>query len=246
MASANNNMSGKTPPPATSGAGPHTPIPQPNQNLPGDQRPEYVRVPTREWDRVNDEREILRARYAELAAENRALMQTAETDPLTGVGNMRALQKIFGIRQENLRRAEKGTRAARGGALIFLDGDAFGQINKIHGDHIGDSVIRAIAASLQRHTRAGDMVFRKGGDEFVILLSDIAEDQVDKVVHGAGGIQARVNAATEVATDQGDILHIECSMGAAHFDADDDLQAILQCADVAMRANKAARKQDKV
>lgn len=214
----------------------------PNQNLPEGHRPEYVRVQTREWDRVHDEREILRARYAALAAENRALMATAETDPLTGVGNMRALTKIFAIRQENLRRAEVGTRAARGGGLIFLDGDGFGQINKIHGDHIGDRVIRAIAAGLQQHIRAGDMVFRKGGDEFIVILSDIAEDQIDKVVHAPGGIQERVNTTTMVETDRGDMLRIECSMGATHFNADDSLEAILQCADVAMRANKALRK----
>ena len=63
-------------------------------------------------------------------------------------------------------------------AVLFIDLDGFKAINDTHGHHIGDMVLKAIAARLQSAVRFSDSVARFGGDEFVILLPTILRRSV--------------------------------------------------------------------
>lgn len=111
----------------------------------------------------------------------RQLATQATVDPLTGLGNRRALS--LAVDSEI-----RSPPAARRFALLFLDLDRFKQINDAYGHHRGDSVLQATADRLERVTfylvgRSGS-VFRLGGDEFVVLLRDNSSGEVSQVAEG--------------------------------------------------------------
>jgi diguanylate cyclase (GGDEF)-like protein len=170
-----------------------------------------------------------------LKQEINYLRDACERDPLTGVYNRRGLDAALHRLKKSLK-ADQLTHA-----LVFLDGDGFGQINKIYGDDVGDRVIQAIAQSLQRHTRRTDIVARKGGDEFIVVLRDIRTADLDRLIHGPRGLQNRINRHTHVALEACTLM-IKCSMGATLFKANENPEDILRRADTAMRANKTHRK----
>jgi diguanylate cyclase (GGDEF)-like protein len=93
-----------------------------------------------------------------------AMAHQATHDPLTGVAN-RAL----------LRTRLPTTLAAsrRGVGLLFLDLDAFKVVNDLHGHHVGDELLRVVAARILANVRDGDDAARLGGDEFVVILPEI-------------------------------------------------------------------------
>jgi diguanylate cyclase (GGDEF)-like protein len=82
----------------------------------------------------------------------------ATLDALTGLLNRKALEEL----------AERGRGEAMG--LIVADVDHFKQINNRHGPARGDRVLPEVAALLQAHLRGGDLAFRLGGEEFLVLL----------------------------------------------------------------------------
>lgn len=105
--------------------------------------------------------------YFRSAAEQEArkLERVVLTDPLTGLGNRRALFEGFAPLVEHV---PAGTRAA----LVMLDIDHFKRVNDQFGHHEGDAVIRALADVLRLHARPGDLTTRHGGEEFVWLTAE--------------------------------------------------------------------------
>ncbi|MDQ2673733.1 MAG: diguanylate cyclase [Chloroflexota bacterium] len=71
-------------------------------------------------------------------------------------------------------------REGRRHALLFIDLDQFGQLNKLHGEDVGDEVIVASARRLAVTVRSSDVVGRqnRAGDEFVVLLRDLPDDEM--------------------------------------------------------------------
>ncbi len=109
-----------------------------------------------------------RARDVEhLARENERLRDEARTDSLTGLRNRRALAEI-----EPLLLGD-GRCSWTMAALAFVDIDYFGKYNHEYGDAAGDTVLRKVANALRLTARNSDLVFRKGGEEFVIVLPEI-------------------------------------------------------------------------
>lgn len=99
------------------------------------------------------------------------LERQALTDPLTGLGNRRYLEN---------QAAMEIARAERNGAplaLIAIDLDHFKRINDAHGHDVGDLVLQSFANTAQQQLRAGDVLCRMGGEEFVVLLPDTSRDQ---------------------------------------------------------------------
>jgi diguanylate cyclase (GGDEF)-like protein len=95
-------------------------------------------------------------------------LEAAERDPLTGLGNRRRLTRLFG---EELPRHQ---RAMAPLAVALIDIDHFKPINDEFGHPTGDAVLTAVAQLLRENMRAGDVVARMGGEEFVAVLRETA------------------------------------------------------------------------
>lgn len=99
--------------------------------------------------------------------------QLAFYDALTQLPNRRLLS-------DRLSQAmAAGKRHARYGALMFLDLDNFKPLNDVHGHVVGDSLLVEVARRLKSCVREIDTVARFGGDEFVVLLSDLNADKAE-------------------------------------------------------------------
>jgi diguanylate cyclase (GGDEF)-like protein/PAS domain S-box-containing protein len=95
------------------------------------------------------------------------LKELAHQDPLTGLANRRALE----ARAEHA--IELAVRRKETGALLFIDLVRFKEVNDTLGHRAGDEVLVETAARLRAALRSSDTAARVGGDEFVVLLSDV-------------------------------------------------------------------------
>lgn len=117
---------------------------------------------------------VISALHAETVAESAMgeldeVTRVSQQDVLTGISNrVLMLDRLKSAISLSRRR---GTRAA----LLFVDLDRFKQINDTLGHAVGDEVLCLIAARLQSSVRDSDTVSRHGGDEFLILLQEIAQ-----------------------------------------------------------------------
>ncbi|WP_207062179.1 diguanylate cyclase [Motiliproteus sp. SC1-56] len=100
-------------------------------------------------------------------ARMKKLSELSVTDPLTGLLNRRYLEQVF---------ANELARAARGGERVgfaMIDVDFFKAYNDLYGHRGGDRALVRVAEILsQQFRRAGDFVFRIGGEEFAVLITD--------------------------------------------------------------------------
>ncbi|MBX3637114.1 MAG: diguanylate cyclase, partial [Rubrivivax sp.] len=171
----------------------------------------------------------LAARDAELgeaALRQARLREQALTDPLTGLGNRRALDERFD---------EEAAHAAANGqplTLVLVDLDHFKRINDTHGHAAGDAVLRDFGQLLRQGLRASDAVFRLGGEEFALLLPGADAAQAARRVQAvrqtlAGAVPARLAHA------------VTFSAGIAQRAPGGLLQALMAAADRALYAAKA-------
>ena len=149
-------------------------------------------------------------------------------DPLTGLPN----RSLF------LERLDQSLRAARGKdaqvALLFIDLDRFKAINDSMGHAAGDLLLAKIASRLSGCIRAGDSIARMGGDEFTIILGDMA--QRARAVAASVSVARKVMAALEEPILlRGREVFLSASIGIAVYPHDGgDPATLLQHADVAM------------
>ncbi len=159
----------------------------------------------------------------------RQLTHQAFTDSLTGLPN-RALFK------DRLQHAlARRTGSAPPMAVYFLDLDGFKGINDTLGHSAGDDLLVVVADRLRSVVRASDTVARFGGDEFAILVDDMADgdDGTDLAQRLCEAIEAPILLA-------GDEVHISASIGIAHrTDRSTDAEQMLRNADLAMYQAKA-------
>jgi diguanylate cyclase (GGDEF)-like protein len=126
-----------------------------------------------------------------------ALREASQIDPLTGLYNRRAIRQALDHAWQVHRRSQQPL------ALLLVDIDHFKQINDGRGHAAGDQVLIGLAALLQRHARAVDLVGRIGGDECLLLLPGADEDQ-------AAVLAERLRHQVEIGT-----LGVTVSIGAA-------------------------------
>ena len=100
---------------------------------------------------------------------HRRLLDQAIVDPLTGVFNRRYMERSLSDAIERLRRNSTPT------SLLLMDVDGFKSINDQFGHAKGDSVLKEIVSLIAKRSRKLDLLFRIGGEEFMLLLPDTKE-----------------------------------------------------------------------
>ncbi len=96
----------------------------------------------------------------EHVVEQKRLEEVANTDPLTGLANRRALKTAYRKNRESVSPC----------SLVFFDIDKFKEVNDLHGHDVGDRILRHIAEVVTSVLRGDDVFARYGGDEFAVLL----------------------------------------------------------------------------
>ena len=169
--------------------------------------------------------------------------QLAFHDPLTHLANRRLMLDHL----EQAMSASK--RSQRHGALLFLDLDNFKPLNDTHGHGVGDLLLIEVAERLKACVREADTVARFGGDEFVVLLSELSTqpgEADEQAVAIAEKVRTRLAEpyVLQSAPSAPAIRH-ECtaSIGVAVFRGRDESQnAVIDRADAAMyRAKEEGR-----
>lgn len=124
--------------------------------------------------------------------DHELLLNMAFRDGLTGLLNYRAFSEILVVEWERARRYRTTF------SLMMIDIDHFKLINDKHGHPVGDQVLVSIASRLQGRLRKSDMVFRYGGEEFMVLLPQTG-------VYKAGLLAERIRGHVEKMRFAGDI-----------------------------------------
>lgn len=150
---------------------------------------------------------LARKMTRELRASEARFRHQAQHDALTGLPN----RALFSDRLEQALAQAKRQRKRL--ALMFVDLDAFKPINDNLGHHVGDFLLKEVAARMQQHVRASDTVARMGGDEFVVLLSSI-EEMPDALLLAE---LIRRAISQPFAMPDGKILNISSSIGVAVY-----------------------------
>jgi len=115
-------------------------------------------------------------------------------------------------------------------AVLFLDIDRFKYINDSLGHILGDELLRAVGREVTMCVRSSDTVSRHGGDEFVVVLSEL-----DRAEDAAMGAQKIVAALARPHNLAGHELHITVSIGISVYPDDgEDAETLLQSADTAL------------
>jgi diguanylate cyclase (GGDEF)-like protein len=103
---------------------------------------------------------------SELEGLNEELTAIARRDPLTGLGNRRALQEDLELLEARV------TRYGHRYCMALLDIDHFKSYNDTYGHQAGDDVLQAVAAQLRVEARGGDALYRYGGEEFLCIFPE--------------------------------------------------------------------------
>lgn len=188
---------------------------------------QQLEVLYQQTNEANHRLELLHAQYEkkqqELLDLNEKLETLASTDPLTGLKNRRYFQEQL----QKFTELSEQTGAAL--SLCIVDIDRFKSINDTYGHPVGDLVLTRLAQLLQEQSPEDAVVARFGGEEFVILLPGLDQEQALEAAE-------RCRAATET-TPLGD-LRITISIGAATFAASESELSLLQQADQALYLSK--------
>lgn len=177
--------------------------------------------------RIGVARDVTALRHAE-----EELRFLAHHDPLTGLTN----RSLFNDRLEVALHAAHRHQSSL--ALLFLDINHFKYINDTHGHTMGDRLLCMVARRLERCVRETDTVARMGGDEFVVLLTEIqSADAVSGKLE-----QIRAVLAEPLGAEFGGIETPSCSIGVACYPADgEDADTLLSHADDDMYRQKGRR-----
>jgi diguanylate cyclase (GGDEF)-like protein len=150
----------------------------------------------------------------------------AQMDPLTEALNRHAFHSL-------LRKPEQGGEAKTSGSVAVIDIDNLKPINDTFGHTAGDRAIRAVARAMRSLVRADDMLFRWGGDEFLILMFNLPESEAQRRME-------MLNALLEENSDHWTSapITVTVSFGVAGFISLPDLGGAIEAADKAMYAKR--------
>lgn len=159
------------------------------------------------------------------------LWQLANHDALTGLPNRMLLMDRLEQLLARMLRQEKRL------AVMFLDLDDFKQVNDTYGHEVGDQLLKLVAERLRATVRVDDTVARMSGDEFIILIESVENQQVLEAVRQK--IQQKLSDGFLI---DGQLILVRTSTGIAMFPEDgDNPETLIKQADMRMYADKNAR-----
>jgi len=161
------------------------------------------------------------------------LQHLSEHDVLTGLPNRMKLKQEFEFAITSAKRHRNTL------AILFFDLNDFKPINDNYGHVTGDEVLQTIADRMRETIRDTDMVARIGGDEFVVLMTDIDSDVAISTL--TDKLKAEIAKPISI---KGEVFTVPASCGAAEYpEQSDTLEGLLSIADGEMYKDKAAMKQ---
>ncbi|MFI3122057.1 MAG: GGDEF domain-containing protein [Methylococcaceae bacterium] len=154
-------------------------------------------------------------------------LKMAHTDPLTQTRNRASFNETIN------REISLAVRNNKSLSLIFFDIDHFKAVNDSYGHECGDIALKSSAKWIKQSLRDSDIVFRYGGEEFVILLNGTDAG-------GAALLAERIRSSVECHTIAYgmETLKITASMGVSTLRKDDTLESFVKRADNAMYTAK--------
>ena len=168
----------------------------------------------------------------EIKMHEEELRYQAHHDALTGLPNRVLFHDRLGVAMAHARREESKV------AVLFLDLDNFKRINDSLGHTVGDLLLKEVAARLGRCLREIDSVARYGGDEFIVLLERVGQEE--DVLLAA---QRIVEGLAPVISLQGQDFYLTVSLGVAFYPEDgQDQDTLIKNADTAMYRAKESGK----
>ncbi|WP_226343191.1 sensor domain-containing diguanylate cyclase [Methylophaga pinxianii] len=165
-------------------------------------------------------------------SESDRIRQMAYHDTLTGLPNRRLFDERIGHTLAHAKRVGYPI------ALMFVDVDHFKQINDTHGHDVGDEILKSVADRMAQCLRQTDTLSRVGGDEFVILLTEVKKPGDAKGV--AEHILETVSQPLHIHTHN---FRITLSIGVAIFNGDIETETVAELtkkADLALYEVKSA------
>ncbi|GAB7126701.1 hypothetical protein JCM19000A_12080 [Silvimonas sp. JCM 19000] len=182
-----------------------------------------------ELEQARHENHHLMARVQTHEQTIQNLSSAAQTDPLTGAWNRRALEE----RLQTLHAEARGSQQAM--SVLMIDLDHFKEINDRFTHLVGDKVLQQVVKLIGQTCRNNEFVARYGGEEFTLLLPgaslEAASHVAERVRHAVAAYDWRAIEAE---------LHVTVSIGAAALRSDEPHQALLARADMALYAAKRA------
>jgi diguanylate cyclase (GGDEF)-like protein len=148
----------------------------------------------------------------------------ARTDPLTELLNRHAFAAVL----------ESSTPERAKGSLAVIDIDGLKAINDAHGHQAGDLAIRVFAHALRMKLRSDDLIFRWGGDEFLVVMFGFPPEEIAARLERVGNIDVPIEGVDVP-------VHVGASFGVAAFESIGGLRAAAEAADAAMYEAKRAR-----
>lgn len=148
----------------------------------------------------------------------------ARTDPLTELLNRHAFAAVV----------DEPSPRAVSGAVAVVDLDGLKTINDAHGHQAGDQAIRAFAGALRARLRGDDLVFRWGGDEFLVVMFGLPAEELGARLAAMGPVELRLDAS-------GPTLRVAGSFGVEPFTSLGELRAAVAVADSRMYEAKRSR-----
>ena len=163
----------------------------------------------------------------ELKEAEARVAHVAYHDALTGLANRRLFEETLGLAVERARRSRTMV------AVVYFDLDNFKLVNDSLGHHAGDQLLTELGERLRSCTRDTDLVARQGGDEFLMLLSDLELDSADGTIRlVAERIEEAMRRPFEL---NGVGFYARGSSGISVYPRDaHDAESLLRNADIAM------------
>jgi len=165
------------------------------------------------------------------------IQHLAYYDFLTGLPNRRLLT-------DRLKQAfASSLRSGRDGALLFVDIDNFKMLNDTLGHSVGDLLLRLVAERLYEFVRSADTVARLSGDEFIVMLEDLSEKDLEAASQAETVANKILGILSQPYLLDSHIYHCTCSIGITLFnDHHSGVEELLKQADIAMyQAKKEGR-----